>query len=236
LGGNRKGKFRQGFNIMATFLISGLWHGAAWHFMFWGILHGAFQVIERSCSIGTKQDIPKSRPIEIMRIFVCFLFVSFAWIFFRAGTIGEAFLIITKIVKLPAEIAGYIGELSQVGIVATIQEMLQLGKDVRDVAHHVGTFDLKTCFFAFINIVILFVVDIWSNNNSGTIKVKQLPLAVRWVGYYSLIFIIIINWTMDTPQFIYFTFRGFRFYETVVYQISHLMCSYNYNFHSTCYH
>jgi D-alanyl-lipoteichoic acid acyltransferase DltB (MBOAT superfamily) len=48
LGGNRKGPGRQKLNLLITFLISGLWHGAAWHFVFWGLLLGLFQIIERS--------------------------------------------------------------------------------------------------------------------------------------------------------------------------------------------
>jgi hypothetical protein len=138
-----------------------------------------------------------------VRIYVCFILVSFAWIFFRAGTIGEAFVIITKIAKLPAEITGYIGQLSEVGIVATMREMLQMGTYV---AHPIRTFGLSACLIAFISIVILFIADIWSSNNLGTFKVKRLPPTVRWVGYYVLIFTLIENWTMDTPQFIYFTF------------------------------
>jgi D-alanyl-lipoteichoic acid acyltransferase DltB (MBOAT superfamily) len=49
LGGNRKGSFRRHLNLMITFLVSGLWHGAAWHFVVWGALHGAFQVAEHIC-------------------------------------------------------------------------------------------------------------------------------------------------------------------------------------------
>ncbi|GHV78823.1 hypothetical protein AGMMS49944_06140 [Spirochaetia bacterium] len=48
LGGNRKSAFRQKINLLITFLLSGLWHGAAWHFVIWGLLHGVYQVIERS--------------------------------------------------------------------------------------------------------------------------------------------------------------------------------------------
>jgi hypothetical protein len=188
---------------MITFLISGLWHGAAWHFVFWGFLHGMFQIIERGFGPGAKQDTKKCRSVEIIRICVCFLLVLFVWIFFRAGTIGEAFLIIGRIAKLPVEIIGYFGQLSQIGIMTTMREMLQMGTNV---AHPVETFGLSACLFAFISIVILFIADIWSNNDSGAIKVKHLPLAVRWTGYYALIFILTVNWTVDTPQFIYFTF------------------------------
>ena len=45
LGGNRKGKVRKWFNLMVVFLVSGLWHGASWHYVFWGGLNGAYQVL-----------------------------------------------------------------------------------------------------------------------------------------------------------------------------------------------
>jgi hypothetical protein len=162
-----------------------------------------FQVIERGFGIGKKRDLPKSRPVEIVRVCVCFILVSFAWIFFRAGTAGEAFLIIEKIARLPVELSGYAGQLPQIGIMATVREMLQMGNYA---AHPVGTFGLGACLYAFVSIAILFVADLWSNNNSGTIKVKRLPLLVRWAGYYGLIWLILLNWLSDTSEFIYFQF------------------------------
>ncbi|SFU85098.1 MBOAT family O-acyltransferase [Butyrivibrio sp. M55] len=83
LGGNRKGKFRQYFNIIITFLISGAWHGAGLTYIMWGALHGVYQVIEKSLNIRRKLSASISTAIT----FIC---VSFAWIFFRADSISDA--------------------------------------------------------------------------------------------------------------------------------------------------
>ena len=80
LGGNRVSKFRKSFNLMTTFLVSGLWHGASWNFIAWGGLHGSSQVAEK---YQTKSSEIKYRWFKII---VVFIFVSFAWVFFRLST------------------------------------------------------------------------------------------------------------------------------------------------------
>ncbi|RXK07215.1 MBOAT family O-acyltransferase [Halarcobacter bivalviorum] len=78
LGGNRLGNFRTYTNLLATFIIGGLWHGAGWTFIFWGFLHGIALAIHRLWqSIGFK--LPK-----IIAWFITFNFVNIAWVFFRA--------------------------------------------------------------------------------------------------------------------------------------------------------
>ena len=79
LGGNRKGEIRKYVNIMITFLISGLWHGAAWNYVIWGGIHGAGQVAE---NLFGKVPIGKKVPAFIRWAFT-FAFVSLAWVFFR---------------------------------------------------------------------------------------------------------------------------------------------------------
>ena len=84
LGGNRKGLPRTCINLLLTFFVSGLWHGAAWTFVLWGTLHGVCAVIERIA--GKRRDIvPK--PI---RIFVTFLIVNALWVLFRADGFSQA--------------------------------------------------------------------------------------------------------------------------------------------------
>jgi len=78
LGGNRKGNFRTYANLMATFLVGGLWHGAGWTFVFWGFLHGAATVVHR---FWTKLGIELPR---VLAWFLTFNFVNIAWVFFRA--------------------------------------------------------------------------------------------------------------------------------------------------------
>jgi D-alanyl-lipoteichoic acid acyltransferase DltB (MBOAT superfamily) len=78
LGGNRKGSFRTYTNLLATFIIGGIWHGAGWTFVFWGFLHGMALVIHRFWkSIG--MTMPK-----ILAWLITFNFINIAWVFFRA--------------------------------------------------------------------------------------------------------------------------------------------------------
>ena len=96
LGGSRCSKARNYWNIFMTFLVSGIWHGANWTFVFWGILHGVFQIIEKM--FGWQKVSTTNLPVRIGRIFLTFAFVTIAWIFFRQPTIGDAFGVIERIV------------------------------------------------------------------------------------------------------------------------------------------
>ena len=92
LGGSRCSKARNYLNIMITFLVSGVWHGANWTFIFWGAIHGLLQTIEKA--LGWQKYNGTNGFVRTGRICVTFLLVSFAWVFFRMPTIGESFGII----------------------------------------------------------------------------------------------------------------------------------------------
>jgi D-alanyl-lipoteichoic acid acyltransferase DltB (MBOAT superfamily) len=93
LGGNRKGRFNTYRNMFITLVISGLWHGAAWTFIIWGVVHA----IGYSCTRGLeKTAFYKDRVPKIAKQLLVFIFVSFAWIFFRAETISDAWLIVVR--------------------------------------------------------------------------------------------------------------------------------------------
>ena len=94
LGGNRKGKFNTYRNMFLTMVISGLWHGAAWTFIIWGVVHalGRFATRELERTYFYKEKIPK-----IFKQLFVFTFVCFAWIFFRAENINDAWIIISRI-------------------------------------------------------------------------------------------------------------------------------------------
>ena len=100
LGGNRCKKPRALFNLFVVFLVSGLWHGANWTFVVWGALHGIYQIIGRLTSGARARLIERSgrdekHPAVVwIRRVITFILVSFAWIFFRANTISEAFSLV----------------------------------------------------------------------------------------------------------------------------------------------
>ena len=84
LGGNRKGIARTCVNLMITFIVSGLWHGAAWTFIVWGGLHGLMTIIEKI--FNTRIDkIP-----HFIRVFITFIIVNLLWVLFRAENFETA--------------------------------------------------------------------------------------------------------------------------------------------------
>ena len=88
LGGNRCSRLRCYLNILITFLVSGIWHGAAWTFIIWGILHGLILVAEKA--LGWT-DYKGGHPlVRALRILATFLIVCLAWVFFRSPDLSTA--------------------------------------------------------------------------------------------------------------------------------------------------
>ncbi|MFZ6053179.1 MBOAT family O-acyltransferase [Halocola ammonii] len=84
LGGNRLGDYRTYFNLTLVFFLTGLWHGASWNFVFWGMLHGTFLIVER---LGFKNVLQR---IGGLANVYTLLVVVFAWVFFRIESFGDA--------------------------------------------------------------------------------------------------------------------------------------------------
>lgn len=91
LGGNKVMKWRWYYNIMATFVISGLWHGANWTFIIWGAIHGFIFIIT---AMVKKHGVIKK---NLFTILINFHIVVLAWIFFRANSLQEASFILKNI-------------------------------------------------------------------------------------------------------------------------------------------
>ena len=104
LGGSRVNRRRLIFNILIVFTVSGLWHGAAWSFVVWGLLNGLFQVIEVLFMPFWER---KHRRLSffgktvhsVFQILITFALVSFAWVFFRAGSITLAFRVLNSLLN-----------------------------------------------------------------------------------------------------------------------------------------
>lgn len=94
LGGSRCSKSRNYFNIVITFLVSGIWHGANWTFIIWGLLHGVFQVAEKMLG---QQKCEYKRLGKTIKILITFTLVSFAWIFFKMPTLSDAIGVVCRI-------------------------------------------------------------------------------------------------------------------------------------------
>jgi len=94
LGGSRKGKVRTYINMCITMLVSGIWHGAAWTFVIWGGLHALGRCLTRELE---ETEVYKERIPRLAKQLAVFTFVSFTWIFFRAQSLPDAWLIISRI-------------------------------------------------------------------------------------------------------------------------------------------
>lgn len=113
LGGSRSGKIKKESNLLIVFAVSGLWHGASLSYVFWGVLNGGYQVlrdiiVEGACFLkrfkekynivaeheNKREDISDCLSKRLFQRGVTFLLVTFAWLFFRAGGLNNAFEII----------------------------------------------------------------------------------------------------------------------------------------------
>ena len=100
LGGNRCSKGRNYMNIAITFLVSGIWHGAAWTFILWGLLHGLVQIVEKMLGIQRLKE-GDAVLVRMLRILVTFCIVTVGWALFRSYSIGAFFSLVSRIFTIP---------------------------------------------------------------------------------------------------------------------------------------
>ena len=194
LGGSRCSKLRKYFNIMVTFLVSGLWHGAAWTFVIWGGLHGIYQIV------GDLLRPVKKKVNELLkvnteafsfkfgRIITTFFLTVVAWIFFKAGSIGVAFRYLRALFTKWNPWVFFDSSLYEYGL------------------------DRPEAMILLWSILALFVVDVIRYKkglNIGEFLVKQ-NLWFRWIVLIVLIVCCLVfgeyGIDFDSSQFIYFQF------------------------------
>lgn len=192
LGGNRVNKFRYSLNIIITFLVSGLWHGAAWTFIIWGLIHGVLQVIETFVYKSkafmklapNKNEKKIFTPKGIITLILTFSIVCFTWIFFRANTLGDAFYAIRHMFDGISSPVKYVAD----GITA-----LGLGKD--EIIRLVPS------------MVLLIVVEFMSLKFDVIEKVGKIKPVFKWIIYILVLLMIFILTPSESNQnFIYFQF------------------------------
>lgn len=178
LGGNRCSKARRNFNLLVTFLVSGLWHGANWTFILWGGIHGVWQILENTFNekFGKKEGNFRS----FMRHFITLIVVCLAWIFFRANSISDALYIVSHLFSR----GSLIDALNFMGM-----STMSLIKVV-------------------IMIVLLTLYDAFSRKGSLIDKFRQLKLPLRWIVYIAAAVLVIVVKVHNgaDASFIYFQF------------------------------
>jgi D-alanyl-lipoteichoic acid acyltransferase DltB (MBOAT superfamily) len=124
LGGNRKGQTRTSVNLLATMVLGGLWHGAAWTFLAWGTLHGLGLVAEHRLAARREQTGRKPSLPGWASKLLAVNFVVFAWIFFRATSFGDAFDVIGRVFSgWGAPGAASLGAIAVIAAVFAIQQI-----------------------------------------------------------------------------------------------------------------
>lgn len=97
LGGSKCSRIRNYVNILITFTVSGIWHGANWTYIVWGAIHGLVQVFEKALGINKLKSHGFMRCI---RVLTCFIIVTFAWILFKMPTLGDGINVIKRILSM----------------------------------------------------------------------------------------------------------------------------------------
>ena len=126
LGGSRCSKIKTYWNILVTFLVSGIWHGANWTFIVWGGIHGAFQIIEKA--LGWNQKESKGL-VKALRIVFTFSIVTVAWVIFRSPSIGDAFGMISRYISTDGNYIADIQTLLHIVIAITPLLLFEFGKE-----------------------------------------------------------------------------------------------------------
>lgn len=198
LGGSRVALPRIYFNLLATFLVSGLWHGAGWTFVVWGLLHGLYQCAGRAA----KPLLEKAKIPAAAKIAVTFSLVTLAWIFFRAENLGQAALLIRKIAEVPKCIAAFLAMKGELGFKESVKVLMAFND--RSFGYLTGMIEI----FAHISVYVF--VSLITRKNNGLSIVKNMPTALRW-GIYIIfllffIFTLMQNNTTYSNDFIYNNF------------------------------
>ena len=195
LGGSRVALPRIYFNLIATFLVSGIWHGAGWTFVIWGLLHGVFQCVGRA----TKSFWERAKFPAFVRIFITFCLVTFAWIFFRAQSLGQAATIIRKICELPKDAAAFFAMSAEMGIVGSIRTLFSFVDDACG--------GLKGMLCILCMLLIFVAASLLTKDKDGLEMVRSKPLLVRWILYAALCSLVLPALAGNSnTEFLYFAF------------------------------
>lgn len=170
LGGSRCKRMRKYVNLMITFFVSGLWHGASFTFIVWGLLHGIYQCVADLVKPLTDRMSGFGRAFKAVRIFVTFCLVSFAWMFFRANSLSDAKYIVMNM---------FIGD-------NFYGQLLQM-----------GFLSVQAIVFAVLIIGLTIVYDVYSERLSARgsdviTEFGRLPKAVRYAVYVVLGVLVVV--------------------------------------------
>jgi len=191
LGGKRVSLKRWNINIIVTFIITGLWHGANWTFVLWGLIHGVYMIVGRFTLNARTflMDIfrirRESNIARYLGIMITYSLVTFAWIFFRANSLQDAYYILSH---------AFVNPISMLDILAIKSALVDIG------------FDRYTFAITVASILIMEAVHVMQAHVSIDKELSVRPFWVRWAVYYASIISILTFGVFERREFIYFQF------------------------------
>jgi len=198
LGGNKVSIFRNHINIIIVFLLSGLWHGAGWTFVIWGLLHGFYLLIHKATT-KIRQSILRFIRIDrlpaihkITDIIITFTLVNIAWVFFRADTLKDAMIILKSIFSM-STITAFIPTVQTI-LVEWNRPHLTLG---------LGMYQLYVAIAA---IVFMEIIHYMQGHASIRHLLANKPSWIKWSMYMIIILAILYFGQFGENPFIYFQF------------------------------
>jgi alginate O-acetyltransferase complex protein AlgI len=187
LGGNRVTRPRLFMNLLVTFSVSGLWHGASWTYVVWGALNGVYLIVGQAkgnwrqrfarWSAGVTGAAPLQWASNVLAVVTTFVLVCVGWVFFRARSLGDAWYILRNL--------GTNWDFSRIG---TEQFLL------RQMPLALGA------------IVLLEVAQYLHSRRSLALRFGRLPMPLRWSAYLSFVLGVAMFGIYRSSQFIYFQF------------------------------
>jgi D-alanyl-lipoteichoic acid acyltransferase DltB (MBOAT superfamily) len=191
IGGSRKGKTRTLFNVLIVFVISGLWHGAAFNFIIWGAIHGIYQIYENltlriRSAIWNKLHLSGTSIQWIIQWLVTMTVVLISWIFFRAQNLQDASFVLSRIFN----------DIISLELVSNISQMV--GRT------NIGLIRLIVVFFSIILLEISQVLE--EKLDFDILNLPSKFILSRWLIYYIVLFSIILFGFFGQSEFIYFQF------------------------------
>ncbi|MFN8321444.1 MAG: MBOAT family O-acyltransferase [Chitinophagales bacterium] len=196
LGGNKGGELKAQRNVFIVFMVSGLWHGANWTFVFWGFLHGLYTVVGRFSKSFRSAAVNKvvtpgsvaASGVNLLEVFFNFLLVTFTWVFFRANSMTHAFDILQNCFKT------YFLPQGNSVTAFVLNWMKELNMGVSDVLV------LGSAIF-------ILEAGHWVLNcHSGQSWMEERPVWVRYFIYCAITTLILVFGNFGVKQFIYFQF------------------------------
>lgn len=190
LGGSKKGLFLHMRNLLIVFMLSGLWHGAAWTFVIWGLLHGLFlsiaTILDRIHSIKLPSFIKNS-----FGLIWTYILVTFAWVFFRANSLTDAWYIISHSVK---GWGNFFNSIIHHNLEAVALYALHQGSGLGVPDSRLGILGLLLLFWIFVELLEKLQLII------------KFPVWAKWTLYIGITLLILNMSPSNRMPFIYFQF------------------------------